>query len=398
MFKYILPLLTLIVILFVWNNTAKNRAEIKTSSELSKDEQVAKERIKIALLVPLSGEDKALGDSALKGAQLALKKINNEETKNNSINLIKIDTNSEENLTLDKNTIIIGGVNEEETKHILKKDIRDNLFLYLSDGEVFTCLNQKNKNKKIWGIGISNAMFIEPMLISLANRYKAPDKSFEIFFYSNFSESSLIEDIHQTIDSFDFERLKTEYVDIRIENLYDKVRAIFEHNPDLLIYKTLKNGRINFLKAISKLSLRSEMQIASLDIINLEQANQDTEAIWSALSYSTNIENNNNSKFIKSWNKLYPETRPSLTAVKAYNAINLVQKALEKNKHENIKEIEKSFIDLSFQAPQGEIFFSNENQLLVQPLHIGKYENNEFSSLENIGNVSNPKYTGCSME
>ena len=88
--------------------------------------------IDVAMLLELNGKDKKLNISALRGAKLALKKINNK-----NINLIEVDTSQNQEINLSKDTIAIGGLTEQSTANILEQ-VKDNLFLYLSDGEVFT--------------------------------------------------------------------------------------------------------------------------------------------------------------------------------------------------------------------------------------------------------------------
>ena len=395
MSKYPLKLLIIVFIILIAFLAYQNKDNIldvkkETISSSLLDSKNSNDKINITILLDMTSQHKELSNSAVKGAKLALKKINNQ-----NINLTELDSTQVEDIK--KESILIGGVSEESTRNTLQK-VKDNLFLYLSDGEVFTCLNEKNNNKKIWGLGISNVMFLEPLLITLADSYKDINKSFNIFLYTNYPELNYLDYVEETLDSLDFKLAKRNFVDTRITNLYDTIRDIFTYEPELLVFKNDQEAMYNFLEATKKLSIQSEMQMASLDILNTENLNDLTNGIWTALSYSADLRNKENKEFIKLWDSQYPNSRPSSMAVKAYNAVNLINKAIIESKSYNISKIEKSLAGLSFQAPQGEITLSKENQLLIQPLFISKVNNKKFDKVKYIGEVSNPKYDGCLMD
>ena len=94
----------------------------------------ADEKIKIGLIVPLSGEYKEIGDSILKATRLAINKIDN-----NKIKIIPKDTRDDPKITLKVSKelqeqgikIIIGPVFNKNLEYL--KDLKEITFLSLSN-------------------------------------------------------------------------------------------------------------------------------------------------------------------------------------------------------------------------------------------------------------------------
>ena len=135
------------------------------------------------------------------------------------LNLIKYDTRSSEQITREitkelsdeESTIIIGGIDQNETKSVIS-EVKDNLFFYLSDGKVFTCKNEQklDARKNVWGLGLTNKMFLEPFLISLSDQYRDVEDSFDIFLYTNYldPEDPYIKSVKNVAGSLDFNIIK----------------------------------------------------------------------------------------------------------------------------------------------------------------------------------------------
>ncbi len=100
----------------------------------------ASEKIKIGLMVPLTGENKELGQSIIKAVRLAVKDINN-----NSIEIIPKDTASKANKALKSAfelkqmgvKVVIGPVFYESLSYLDEiQDIRDSIERDLSKGRM----------------------------------------------------------------------------------------------------------------------------------------------------------------------------------------------------------------------------------------------------------------------
>jgi ABC-type branched-subunit amino acid transport system substrate-binding protein len=96
----------------------------------------ADEKIKIGLIVPLSGEYKEIGDSILKATRLALNKINDDK-----IRIIPKDTKSDPKITLK----VSKELQEQGIKIIIGPVFNKNL-VYLSDLKGVTFLSLSNTN------------------------------------------------------------------------------------------------------------------------------------------------------------------------------------------------------------------------------------------------------------
>ena len=105
----------------------------------------ADEKIKIGLIVPLSGEYKEIGDSILKATRLAINKINN-----NKIKIIPKDTRADPKVTLKVSKelqeqgikIIIGPVFNKNLEYL--KDLKEVTFLSLSNTNTNNPINVIN--------------------------------------------------------------------------------------------------------------------------------------------------------------------------------------------------------------------------------------------------------------
>ena len=111
----------------------------------------ANEKIKIGLLVPLTGKNSEIGESIIKSVRLAINKINN-----SSIEIIPKDTKSNPDTTLEAARELASS----EVKIIIGPVFNENLVYLDSLGEItFLALTNKNNNfsKNIINAGINAA-------------------------------------------------------------------------------------------------------------------------------------------------------------------------------------------------------------------------------------------------
>ena len=406
----ILVILTLLVLaaLLVQTNSHSNN-QLNTTQKTNSPTQNG--AIAIGLLLPLQGEYGDLGKSALNGAKLAAKIINDEGgILGHKIELIIGDTRSSTNIAaeitrefVNKNyKIIIGGLYQEETLSILE-NIKDSNLFYLSDGTPLTCLKDDHLklNNKIWGMGITPQMQTETFLISLSDKFRQAERNFNLYIYGNAGGERLTDYLKEISKGLEFNLVGEDYVDVRISDLFQRVRQIFDYHPDLLVFITKEAGTNKFLSHSHKLSLRTEMTVATINSINQEQINklgEDADGVWTTTTYSSEIQSDENKKFLEDWKSLYKEeSLPTAMAVKSYSTLKIIQEGLIKNASADISELEKGLKDIELKLPQGNVSVSSENHLLVQPLYLSQIEKGKHSKLELIGDVSHPAFEACAF-
>jgi len=216
----------------------------------------ASNKIKIGLLVPLSGKNSEIGESIVKSVRLAINKINN-----STIEIIPRDTGSNPEMTLKSarelaNTgikIIIGPVFNEN-------------LIYLDELNEITFLSLTNKNKNFSkniinaGINATSQLHAINKFVKLNNIEKTifltPNVSFKNEITEAISNSDIkilknyIYDIDPTKLTKQIEKI-THY-DIRKQNLEDEVVRLEksdQNNKELLIERLKKRdtlGDVNF--------------------------------------------------------------------------------------------------------------------------------------------------------
>ena len=372
---------------------------------------VSKEAIKIPLVLPLQGKSSLQGESALRGARLAVEVINKDGgILGHPLELVVGDSRSEVGLTAEvtrdfvsKNyKLIIGGLNKEDSLEIIANS-KDANVLYLSDGSPLTCTKEDSLklNNHVWGFGVTPQMQTEPFLISLSDKFRQPEGDFNIFLFGNTTEnqSSYLTEIAEGLE---FKICGQDFIDTRVNDLFQRVSKIFESHPDLLLFTTIDPGTEKFLAHAHKLSLRSEMTVATLNSITQEMASklgEITDGFWTTTMYSSEIESEANKKFVSRWKEFFKDnTLPTATSIKTYTAIQSIKEALLKAGDVDFTSLEKGLEDLEFKLPQGDVVMSASNHLLIQPLYLTQMDKGKFSKLELLGDASHPALEGCSFK
>ena len=252
----------------------------------------ADEKIKIGLIVPLSGEYKEIGDSILKATRLAINKINN-----NKIKIIPKDTRADPKVTLKVSKelqeqgikIIIGPVFNKNLEYL--KDLKEVTFLSLSN------TNTNNPNNVING-GINAISQIKA--IKKFQEFNNLERSILLIPNSNFRseiedavvktkiklKDKFIYDTDPTILTSQIEKL-TRYK-IRKQNLKDEIKRLEnsdeanKENKILNLEKKDTLGGINFdsviiadfdesLKSVTTSLLYTDVSSNRVNYITLNQ-------------------------------------------------------------------------------------------------------------------------------
>ena len=215
----------------------------------------ANEKIKIGLLIPLTGKNSDIGQSIIKSAQLAINKINN-----NLIEIVPRDTRSDPNITLRSASelsnlgikIIIGPVFNQNLEYL--DELKEITFLSLTNkGE------KRSKNIINAGINATSQLKAIKKFIKL-NKIKktiflTPDSN-----YKNEIEDAISSSKIELIKSYIYDTDPTKLTNqiekitnykIRKQNLEDEIKRLEksdENNKERLIERLKKRDTLGSVK------------------------------------------------------------------------------------------------------------------------------------------------------
>ena len=313
----------------------------------------ADEKIKIGLIVPLSGEYKEIGDSILKATRLAINKIDN-----NKIKIIPKDTRADPKVTLKVSKelqeqgikIIIGPVFNKNLEYL--KDLKEITFLSLSN------TNTNNPNNVING-GINAISQIKA--IKKFQEFNNLERSILLIPNSNFRseiedavvktkiklKDKFIYDTDPTILTSQIEKL-TRYK-IRKQNLKDEIKRLEnsdeanKENKILNLEKKDTLGGINFdsviiadfdesLKSVTTSLLYTDVSSNRVNYITLNQWFDKSILKEENLQpiYFPSINKENYDNFVSEYFKIYNDY-PNQISFLSFDLVGLVYFLIYKN-------------------------------------------------------------------
>ena len=313
----------------------------------------ADEKIKIGLIVPLSGEYKEIGDSILKATRLAINKIDN-----NKIKIIPKDTRADPKVTLKVSKelqeqgikIIIGPVFNKNLEYL--KDLKEITFLSLSN------TNTNNPNNVING-GINAISQIKA--IKKFQKFNNLERSILLIPNSNFRseiedavvktkiklKDKFIYDTDPTILTSQIEKL-TRYK-IRKQNLKDEIKRLEnsdeanKENKILNLEKKDTLGGINFdsviiadfdesLKSVTTSLLYTDVSSDRVNYITLNQWFDKSILKEENLQpiYFPSINKENYDNFVSEYFKIYNDY-PNQISFLSFDLVGLVYFLIYKN-------------------------------------------------------------------
>ena len=238
----------------------------------------ASEKIKIGLLVPMTGTNKDLGQSIIKAVRLAIKDINN-----NSIEIIPKDTASKPNKTLKSAfelkemgvKVVIGPVFYESLQYL--NEIKDLTFLSLTNKTLdlpknvisagINSTSQLNTIKKFIQINnIEKTIFLTPML-NYEFEIKRGIKNSKIKIFKNY-----IYDTEPTKLTNQIEKI-TNYK-IRKQNLEDE------------IYRLKNSNEFDKEKKIKKLEKKYTLGGLNFDAVVIADFDESLKSVTTSLLYT----------------------------------------------------------------------------------------------------------------
>ena len=357
------------------------------------------EKIKIGLIVPLSGIHSQLGNSIIKSVRLAINKINDDrieiipkDTKSNPINTLR---SSKELYELGVR-IVIGPVFNESSKYL--DELKDMTFISLTNKiygnhsnvisagvNAISQINTINKFKKI--NNLERSIILVPNTDYKNEINLAIDKSNiklkEKFYY----------DTDPTLLTAQIEKL-TRYPQ-RKQNLEDEIKRLensLDQNKEKKIEKLKKKdtlGGINFdsviiadfdesLKSVATSLLYTDVSSKRISYLTLNQWFNKSLLKETSLQpiYFPSINKENYDIFVKDYNDLY-NSKPNQISFLSYDLVGLVYYLIYKN---NFKISENIFYkENKFKGKIG-IFEINKN-IITHQLNFYSIENEQFKKI-----------------
>ena len=357
------------------------------------------EKIKIGLIVPLSGIHSQLGNSIIKSVRLAVNKINDDrfeiipkDTKSNPINTLR----SSKELYEQGVRIVIGPVFNESSKYL--DELKDMTFISLTNKiygnhsnvisagiNAISQINTINKFRKI--NNLERSIVLVPNTDYKKEINLAIDKSNiklkEKFYY----------DTDPTLLTAQIEKL-TRYPQ-RKQNLEDEITRLensLDKNKEKKIEKLKKKdtlGGINFdsviiadfdesLKSVATSLLYTDVSSKRISYLTLNQWFNKSLLKETSLQpiYFPSINKENYDIFVKDYNDLY-SSKPNQISFLSYDLVGLVYYLIYKN---NFKISENIFYkENKFKGKIG-IFEINKN-IITHQLNFYSIENEQFKKI-----------------
>ena len=366
---------------------------------LNFEKTFAEEKIKIGLLVPLSGQDREIGESIIKSTRLAINKINN-----SLIEIIPRDTASNPETTL-KNAkelsengvqLIIGPVFNKNLIYL--NELQDIFFLSLTNKTI-------NNPQNIISVGIN----AKSQLNTIKKFQKSNELKKTIFLIP---KEKYKEEVEEAIKKSKIKNAKVYYYDsdptkltkqiekitkysVRKQNVKDEIKRLEnsdEANKEKKIEKLKKRdtlGRIGFdsvvisdfgknLKSITTSLLYTDVSPKKIHFITLNQWFDESllKETSSQPIYFPSINKENYDNFIKSYHKTFGEY-PNQLSFLSYDIVGLIYYLLNEN---NFSFNKKMFFKKNkFKGKVG-IFEIKENKI-SHILNFYKVENNNFKKI-----------------
>ena len=359
----------------------------------------ADEKIKIGLIVPLSGQYKEIGNSILKATRLAINKINNSK-----LIIVPRDTKSDPKTTLK----VSKELQEKGIKIIIGPVFNKNL-VYLEELKEVTFLSLSNTNinnpSNVISGGINAISQIKA--IKKFQEYNKIERSILLVPNSEFKneiedaiaktkiklKDKFIYDTDPTVLTSQIEKL-TRYPQ-RKQNLKDEIKRL-ENSNELNKEKKISNlekkdtlGGINFdsviiadfdesLKSVATSLLYTDVSSKRISYLTLNQWFDESLLKETSLHpiYFPSINKENYDIFINEYNNLYNST-PNQISFLSYDLVGLIYYLIYKNEFKISDDI--FYKKNKFKGKIG-IFEINKN-IITHQLNFYSIENNQFKNI-----------------
>jgi len=360
---------------------------------------LSSDKIKIGLIVPLSGEYSEIGNSIIKSARMAINKIDDDrieivprDTRSNPIDALRVSKKLHE----EGIRIIIGPVFNESTKYL--DELKDITFLSFTNKIIdnppnvisagVNAISQVNTIKKFnIDNNLNRTIFLIPKTdykkeIEIAIN-KSKIKLKEVFFYDK-KPTLLTKQIEQLTRYSDRkQRLKNEIKKLENSSTQNKEKKIEQ------LKKRDTLGGINFdsviiadfdesLKSVATSLLYTDVSSKRIFYITLNQWFDKTLLKETSLHpiYFPSINKKNYTEFTKSFSEIY-NTKPNQLSFLSYDLIGLVYFLLYDN---NFKISKKIFYKKNkFEGKIG--IFEIDKNVITHKLNFYSVEDNQFKKI-----------------
>ena len=405
--RYLLPILLSILSLAACDNRSGSSAVEpgKVDSEKS---------IVIGVIAPLSGAWSAHGQSIEQGAKLAASELNQSGgVLGKQIVLEIADSQGDPELgatiarqlvSEKKAKVLIGTVNEPETLSVI--DVATELktpFIYSGNGVLKTCRkgSPAELSPVVWSSGLTDSMVIEPFLIHLSETLKAGESALRFLYLATDSDSSaaLISLVKKTVEGLAFESSESFFIDPRVNDFYQRIESLFRFGAEVLFVDIEQKNIFTFMEQALKLSVRKDMAIVGLTSFpeeNLKLMAETGFGVRTVTSYSSAIDSPANRRFLESWTKTYPNSKPTaLAASGGYGSVKLAALALTKAKESSVTAFAQAMNGLELEFPQGRVFMDAKSHVLTQPVFAVEFEEGGLLIKEFLGEISHSGVEDC---
>ena len=243
----------------------------------------ANEKIKIGLLVPLTGEDSEIGQSIVKSTRLAINKINNP-----MIEIIPKDTKSDPTKALQS----AKELSESGVKIVIGPVFNANL-VYLNELKNMTFLSLTNKNKN-FSKNIINAGINATSQLKAINKFIKENEIKKTIFLT--PDANYKEEIKEAISFSKIKLLKNYYYNTDPTKLTNQIEKITNYkkrkqNLEDEIKRVEKSDLVDKVKQLEKLNKRYTIGNVNFDSVIIIDFGNNLKSVLASLVY-TDVDQN----------------------------------------------------------------------------------------------------------
>lgn len=373
----------------------------------------------IGVIAPKTGVMSGHGNSIEMGAMAAIKIINDSGgILGKTVKLIILDDKSDPTSTSDRTKeliekykvkLIIGTGTSATTLAAISPATSNKVpFIYSLDGECKTCsIGDSNKvSHYVWGSGFTERMIVKPYLEYLASKFQKANSQFKVFFIGgDYVYPRTTNEYAITIaKELGFQILGEEYSDMETSDYTPLIRSIMKAKPDLLIVTNPGSAGVTFMRQALQLELDKQMIIggfATFDQEAIDAMGTASEGVYVINRYSMNLENNENTEFLKVFKSLYPDEKllPGPTAAAgAYGSLMIAAKAFNAAGNDDPESFYQQMKGLEMKLPQGSVKVNADNNIFDQHVYIMQIKSQQYIVIKDLGMQVHPNFDGCSVK
>lgn len=355
-----------------------------TGFQMSK--AVAKEEVKVGLMIPLTHIEAIFGQSMLNSARVAIQEYNNSDGKFKLVPFLE-DTATNPGISVERATKLIEESQVDVIIGTLMSSVRQAVFTvtkkhkmifmnptydeggrfdryYFSTGAV---INQQFGKFIPWII-----KNFGPKFYLVGSDYSWPRGSFAL--------------AKKIIAEHGGEVVGEEYVGFGVPDFSDVIRRITIAKPDTLIPLVAGSDGVTFLKQFVDFGLKKKIKICSSGFTELSINGMDPESadgIYSVADYFMTVDTPQNKEFLAKYRAMAgKDALVDLFGVNMYNNVHLYAQALERTGTKDRDAVAKALRGMTFRSPAGEIMLDPNTHYAHLMSFVGVSKKNIWPYLE----------------